>query len=190
MKNDFDEKMETYREVGTRLQLSSSTMNRITNMEGKMRKTRIGKKIFIFNLSMLLVVLLVIPVTAYGAYQVSEALLGKVRNADYSQEQIEELDVRLKQQEFSDEDIKILNDLNVNEYGQTYGPDALGADLIEVISDQGEIGYVYRADLEKTEANTITEALQDGDLCKLKVYKYDGRTPIGTFTLTDGCFVN
>lgn len=183
MNVDFNERMETYREVGERLHLSSSTITRIKNMEGEMKKTRTGRKIFIFNLSILLVALLVTPLTAYGAYQV---LYEKVRNTNYSQEQIEDLNAQLKNQEFSDDDIAFLNDLKVNEYGQTYGPDALGADLIEVISDQGEIGYVYREDLEVTESNTIDEALQNEGACRIKVYENDGRTEIGTFTLTDG----
>ncbi len=35
-----------------------------------------------------------IPLTVYGAYQVSQTLYEKVRNVDYSQEQIEELDAQ------------------------------------------------------------------------------------------------
>jgi hypothetical protein len=132
------------------------------------------------------VTLFMIPLTVYGAYQVSQALYEKVRNVDYSQEQIEELDAQLKHQQFSDDDIANLNELKVNEYGQTYGPDVLGSVLVEVISDQGEIGYVYREDLEITEANTINEALQNEEVCRIKVYENDGRTEIGTFTLTDG----
>lgn len=184
--NDFNEKMEVYRKVGTRLRLLPDTVTRIENMEDKMKRTRIGRKILVFNLSILLVSLLMIPLTAYGAYQVSQVLYEKVRNADYSQEQIKELDAQLKQQEFSDDDITILNGLNVNEYGQTYGPDALGADLIEVISDQGEVGYVYREDLEVTEANTLKETLENEEVYIIKVYENDGKTEIGTFTLTDG----
>jgi hypothetical protein len=186
MNADFNEIMKTYREVGTRMHLSSSTKTRIKNMEGKMKRTQIGRKIFVFNFAIFLTTLFMIPLTVYGAYQVSQALYEKVRNVDYSQEQIEELDAQLKHQQFSDDDIANLNELKVNEYGQTYGPDVLGSVLVEVISDQGEIGYVYREDLEITEANTINEALQNEEVCRIKVYENDGRTEIGTFTLTDG----
>lgn len=127
-----------------------------------------------------------LPITAYGAYQISQVLQEKVQNANYSQAQIEELDGRLKSQGFSEDDIAALNDVKVNEYGQTYGVDALGAELIEVISDQGEMGYVYREDLEATEADTIDEALLNEKGSSLKAYKDDGKTEIGTFTLTDG----
>ena len=137
-------------------------------------------------ITIIILAMVALPLTAYGAYQVSQALHEKVHNANYSQAQIEELDAELKEQGFSEGDIAILNDIKVNEYGQTYGPDALGADLIEVISDQGEIGYVYRENLEATEANTIGEALLSGEMLSLKVYENDGKTEIGTFTLTDG----
>ena len=186
MNDDFNQKMEVYKEVGKQLHPSSSSITRIKNMEGKMQKTKVGRRIAIFNIFIALVTLFMIPFTAYGAYQVSQALYEKVQNADYSQEQIEELNDQLKNQEFSDDDIANLNELKVNEYGQTYGPDALGADLIEVISDEGEIGYVYREDLESTEPKSLEEALENEEISRIKVYKNDGKTEIGTFTLTDG----
>lgn len=185
MDTDFKKKMETYRDVGVNLHLSTNTITSIKSMKSEMKRSRIGRKIFIFNFLILLATSLVVPLTAYGAYQVSQALYEKVRNANYSQGQIEELNTQLKDQAFTDDDIAALNDLNVNEYGQTYGPDALGADLIEVISDQGAIGYVYREDLEATRVNMIKEALQNKGGCIIKVYENDGRTETGTFTLTD-----
>lgn len=145
------------------------------------------KKLFSTSIiTIILIAIVALPITAYGAYQVSQALHEKVQSANYSQSQIEELDGQLKSQGFSDDDIAALNDVKINEYGQTYGVDALGAELIEVISDQGEIGYVYRENLEATEADTIDEALFNEKGYSIKVYKNDGRTEIGTFTLTDG----
>lgn len=144
------------------------------------------KENFDFLFRNIFATLFMIPLTVYGACQVSQATYEKVWNVDYSQEQIEELDAQLKNQQFSNDDIANLNELKVNEYGQTYGPDVLGSDLVEVISNQGEIGYVYRGDLEVTEANTINEALKNEEVCRIKVYENDGRTEKGTFTLTDG----
>lgn len=186
MNDDFNQKMEVYREIGKQLHPSSSSIMRIKDMEGKMKRTKVGRKIVIFNMVVILLTLIVVPLTAYGAYQVSQVLLEKVQNANYSQEQIEELDEQLKEQEFSDDDIEMLNELKMNQSGQTYGPDALGADLIEVVSDEGEIGYVYREDLEGTEPKTVEEALERQGDYKIKVYESDGRTKIGTFTITNG----
>ena len=101
----------------------------------------------------------------------------KVKNVNYTSEQIEELDKQLKEQHFSEEYIEQLEKLNTNSDGLIYGPDVLGADLIEVISDQGQLGYIYRTDYDGAEPNKEVV---------LTVYKEDGKTIIGTFKLTDG----
>ena len=45
---------------------------------------------------------------------------------------------------------------------------------------------MYREDLEVTEANTLKETLENEEVYIIKVYENDGKTEIGTFTLTDG----
>ena len=75
--------------------------------------------------------------------------------------------------------------LEVNSSGLTYGIDALGADLIAVISDQGEHGYIYRRGLDRPSPRTIEEALAiSGKGRVITVFKEDGVTEIGTFTIS------
>ena len=76
--------------------------------------------------------------------------------------------------------------MNTNEFGLTYGPDILGADLIEVVSEEGNIGYVYRKDLDAEKADTLENALDDKGNRVLKVYDKNGKKEIGTFVLNDG----
>ena len=79
--------------------------------------------------------------------------------------------------------------MNTNEYGLTYGltygPDILGADLIEVVSKEGNIGYIYRKDLDAEKAATLENALDDNRNIVLKVYDKNGKKEIGTFVLTN-----
>ena len=115
------------------------------------------------------------------------ALSDKVKNTNYTQDQIEVLCRQLEEQGFSEEDINRIPELNMNDEGLLYGSDHLGADLISVKSDQGVSGYVYRRELDQaTEANSIDEALANSKVAVIKVYKEDGKEEIGTFTLSDG----
>ena len=86
---------------------------------------------------------------------------------------------------FSENDISNLTELNTNEFGLTYGPDILGADLIEVVSKEGNIGYIYRKDLDAEKAATLENALDDNRNIVLKVYDKNGKKEIGTFVLTN-----
>lgn len=114
-------------------------------------------------------------------------LSDKVKNTNYTQEQIEVLCRELEEQGFSERDIYRIPELHMNEGGLVYGSEHLGADLISVKSDQGVSGYIYRSDMDQaTEANSIAEALTNPKGAVLKVYKEDGKEEIGTFTLSDG----
>lgn len=142
------------------------------------------KKVLAANIVIAILVIILIPVTIYAAYQASQVLYNKVKNAGYSQEEMMQLDSDLKKYGFGDKDISILNELHANESGLTYGPDILGADLIEVVSQEGNMGYIYRKDLEEIEANSIDEAIQEKGDIKITVYDKEGEKNIGTFRLT------
>lgn len=188
MSNRLDEKLEAYAEIGESLYMTEGKKRVLKNLQQCSRKrTYVGMRIAFFNLSMVLLALIMIPLTVYAAYQVSPILMEKVKNANYTPEQIEELDKQLKEQHFSEEYIEPLEELNTNSDGLTYGPDVLGADLILVVSDQGEMGYIYRSDYEQADATTLDEAIANPNReVTLTVYDKDGKTKIGTFTLTDG----
>ena len=126
-----------------------------------------------------LLIISMIPVTAYAAYQVSQVLYS------YSQEDMVQLEQDLHKYGFSENDISNLTELNTNEFGLTYGPDILGADLIEVVSKEGNIGYIYRKDLDAEKAATLENALDDNRNIVLKVYDKNGKKEIGTFVLTN-----
>lgn len=167
-----------------RICLSVESTNRIKDKIKNKKRTLLYKKILLFNCVLCLALIISVPITVYAAYEGMRVLYEKTQNADLSQEEIIELDAILKDEHFSEEDISKLNDLNRNESGQLYGPDILGAELIEVESDLGDVGYIYRSDLEEVEADNIEEALgKEEAKVVLTVYKNDGVTKIGTFTL-------
>lgn len=185
MSETIEKKLELYKKI--ELQLDPS-IDRLKALDGEKnnRKGRIMKTIMINNIIVILAVIIIIPVTVFATSEISHVLYEKVRNVGYSYEKIQKLEDELTKQGFSEEDISNLKELQVNENGQTYGPDNLGADLIEVISEEGDIGYIYRTDLEKSEAKSIDEALGSNGETVLKVYENDGITEIGTFVLSDG----
>ena len=188
MSSCLDEKLEVYTEIGDSIHMTENRKSALKNLQQCTRKrTYVGMRIILFNMSMVIAALIMIPLTVYAAYQVSPILVEKVKNANYTSEQIEELDQQLKNQHFSEEYIQPLDELNTNDEGLTYGPDVLGADLILVISDQGKTGYIYREDYEAVDAHTLDDALTNpnGEVV-LTVYDKDGKTQVGTFTLTDG----
>lgn len=184
MENDLLENLKQIQINHNRICLSDESTNRIKARIRNKKRTVVYKKILLFNCIMCIILATSIPITVYAAYGGMRVLYEKTQNAGLAQEEIEELDTFLKEEQFSEEDINNLNELNRNENGQLYGPDILGAELIEVESDLGEIGYIYRSDLENAEAESLEEALQQKGLEKvITVYNCDGETEIGTFTL-------
>ena len=176
-------KMELYKETSLYLSPSTDCINKIK--KGKCRKTKVAQKLIIANTVVCLLIISMIPVTAYAAYQVSQVLYDKVKNSSYSQEDMVQLEQDLHKYGFSENDISNLTELNTNEFGLTYGPDILGADLIEVVSKEGNIGYIYRKDLDAEKAATLENALDDNRNIVLKVYDKNGKKEIGTFVLTN-----
>ena len=173
--------------LATEITPSEEALSRLRNLSPNLKRTKAGKRIFMVNVVSIILCVFFTPAIALAAYNVSTSLYEKVINANLSQSEMEQLDSRLHEQGFSDENISDLNELNVNQYGQTYGPDALGADLIEVVADDGQIGYIYRNDMEEFQAQSLEDALKySEEVVTLTVYEKDGKTKISTFTLTDG----
>lgn len=182
--NDFEYQI---RSIATDIMPSEESLSRLRGLNPNSKRTNVGKKIFIVNTVSIMLCVLLTPAMAFAAYNISASLYEKVKNANLSQSEIEQLDNRLHEEGFTDENISDLNELNINQYGQTYGPDALGADLIEVVADDGQIGYVYRNDLEGLQAQNLEDAFKySGEVVTLTVYEKDGKTKISTFTLTNG----
>ena len=179
----IERKMAIYKETSLYLSPSTDCINKIK--KGKCRKTKVAQKLIIANTVVCLLIISMIPVTAYAAYQVSQVLYDKIKNSSYSQEDMVQLEQDLHKYGFSENDISNLTELNTNEFGLTYGPDILGADLIEVVSKEGNIGYIYRKDLDAEKAATLENALDDNRNIVLKVYDKNGKKEIGTFVLTN-----
>jgi beta-lactamase regulating signal transducer with metallopeptidase domain len=96
----------------------------------------------------------------YDIFEVSKNLLDKVKNVNYTPEQIEALDKKLKDRGETEYDICNMQELNVNKAGQTYGSWDLGADLIPAKGIDGVIGYINKEELEAPTVHTIEEALE------------------------------
>lgn len=146
-----------------------------------------GKGIMLFHWSMFFLATLAVPISAYGAYGGGKAIYEKMKNVNVPHEEIERTDRNVKEDGFTENRIGDLNELRENENGQTYGPDILGADLIEVEMGNGQVGYVYRESLYH-----FPESLEDARTGKgkiiLDVFENDGKTKIGQFTLENGRF--
>ncbi len=174
-----------------KIQLSNDKKEEIMNCYHKKRNyTSVGKRILIFNICMVIFYIVLAPMTAYAAVKIGgilyEAIQEKVKSAELSEDEIQMI-INSNALDESSEDVEFINnlaELQVNENGQTYGPDILNADLIAVTSDQGEEGYVYREELYVEAPKTPEEAISsNGEVRVIKVYLSDGITEIGTFTM-------
>ncbi len=157
------------------------------------KHTELGKRILVYQICVAVLVFIILPASVFAASKAVSVLKEKVEDTNYTNEQIEELYSELKNQGYSDEAIGLLTSLRTNEYGLTYGPLCMGADLIMVESDEGVDGYVYRDDFlyYQPDFKTPEEALKwqeefydnypDG--IKIPVYKSNGKDKIGTFTV-------
>lgn len=183
MREGLDENMEIYRNLEMRLCLSEEKKERILNNVKKCQRTKVYKRILFFNLAMVLLLTLSVPISTYAAYQGAKAIYEKVKSINMTNNEIENLDKQIKEEGFTEDSIGNLNELKKNENGQTYGPDILGADLVEVEMDNGQVGYVYREQLNNSPKN-LDEAKNVKDKMVLDAYKSDGKTKIGEFTLS------
>lgn len=115
-------------------------------------------------------------------------LRDKVKNANWSEEKTQQLiDIYREQPAYVFDGIENLPELCVNEYGQTYGLDALYPDLVAACADNGKSGYVYREELYPDVSNEGLKTAEEIEALShqhtvLNVYASDGRTIIGQFT--------
>lgn len=175
------------------------------------KRTSAGKKIIFFRVAMVaLICAAAVGVCAVGATAAGLDLAGvifdKTENTDLTDQEKMDLANELESlyQDVTEKDIALLEnlpDLQTNEYGVTYGSLQLGAELFEVISDDDEIGYVYKNDYigisgfevsNPDEAIAHTKAMEEGTIRNwVYVYESDGKTIIGklilgpTFTVSD-----
>ena len=172
------------------ISLSSEAKDNILDQfESKEHRTGAGKRVIMFNVCLVVALLIMTPVTVFATVKVSNSLKdlikGKVEDAGLPEEELDELVASFEGQENAEEYIMNLDELQVNSNNQTYGPDMWGGDLISVISDQGEQGYVYRDELYVDDGvDTLEEAINyESEERVLDVYASDGETVIGTFTI-------
>lgn len=169
-------------------QISDECGQRLRSISINTKHTKVWSRILISYGIIILLLIIMVPASAYGTITISDIVYDKLKNVGLSEEQMIEIEHGLKDAGFSDEKIKAFTPLEVNEYGQTYGLDALGADLIAVTSDEGLDGYVYRDELYgDIGINTPEEALEwqnsKTENRSFTVYESDGKTAIGKFTL-------
>lgn len=140
------------------------------------RKNSRTKYIILFTILTLLVI-----ISCIGYYKIIyvpkefsplyDAVYEKVKDAHLSKDEINTLCTQLSDSGFTIDTINDLDPLMLNQSNQTYGPEALGADLVKVISDTMQDGYVYKQELDLA-----------GPGESISVYQSDGLTIIGSYT--------
>lgn len=168
--------------------LSSDIKGDILDKYEQKKRTGVGKRVLTFNICLVLAIVIMAPVTVYATVKatdsIRELIKGKVESAGLPKEELDDIVVQFNGQDNAEEYIMDVDELHVNSNNQTYGPDMWGGDLVAVISDEGEQGYVYRDELYADEVDTLEEAVNYTDEERvLNVYDSDGETIIGTFTI-------
>ncbi|MCR4782561.1 MAG: hypothetical protein K5851_07465 [Lachnospiraceae bacterium] len=149
------------------------------------RMTKVGKRILIFQCIVVVVLLSAIPITGYAAYNLSRVVYDKVKNSGYTEDEIEDLSRQLSNYGFTEEDLSGFDELKVNKNGQTYGPDAFGADLILVELSDGTMAYIYRTDFEEATAPPKDlDHINSPESVELNAYAEDGETVLGVFIIS------
>ncbi len=110
-------------------------------------------------------------------------------DAGYEEDRIRMIAADLFSSGYGIENMSKLDPVHRNADGLTYGPDALGADLISCIADDGKPGFVYASEMNPETDGLVTleqiERAASEDIV-LNVYAADGKTVVGKFTLTVG----
>lgn len=196
--SDFDMLLtSTLSKTRENVHISKEKQERLYRINLDTKHTVCGKRIILVQCCVVLIIVLLFPVSILASTHAIKVMKEKVSGANLDADQVEDLYYQLKEEQgLSDEEIENVQPLCTNENGLTYGPDALGADLISVTSDQGLDGYVYREDLYYYEEymedfNTPEDAIKWQEEWREKypngysipVYENDGETQIGTFTI-------
>ena len=181
------------------VEMSDEALDRIMQLKRESGYTKVTRRISVVRFCVLFLSVFGLSAMAYTAFNLYEttayatytdlyaAVSEKVSDAGNPEKEVSELADELAKQGYSLEEVNSMPPLKKNQYGQTYGPDALGAELIAAESDEGRDGYVYRNELEEDGIQTPEEAAKKSyHTVRLNVYKSDGRTVIGYFTLGTG----
>ena len=187
LKNAFSKTREDWK-------ISDEGREKILSTNIRTKHTHCGKRIMIYQACVAVLVIAAASISVYASGRALDVFKEKVAVSGKSDREIEKMYDQLKDEGVTDEDIQRWPGLRINEDGLTYGPERYGADLIWVESDEGLDGYVYRTELETytiPDVSSPEEALEwqaevernNPDGVKLTVYKSDGKTEIGTFTL-------
>lgn len=123
----------------------------------------------------LVAAILALPAGAWGYSKLSDAVHEKVAEAQLSGRDMQTISEGLSEHGWEASEVEDLEPLGKNANGQTYGPEALAADLVLVDMDEGGQGYVYKEDLLKGD--------EEGALV-LDAYQSDGITKAGHFTMS------
>lgn len=175
----------------TQMQISDSCRTKIENLPNKIKHTKVRYRIILTQCICLLALIILVPTTTYAMVSISQTLFEKVKDAGLSEQELVQLDNELKDSGFTDEQLVNFYSLKINEDGQTYGPDAFGADLIAVLCQDGTEGYVYREDLYpennfKTPEEAINWQNSQTDDRLITIYKSDGKTVLGKYNPKSG----
>lgn len=185
---------EYYYDMEKKCSLSESKMDDFLKQATYQRHTRVWSRIMRMQFALLICIILFIPLTSYATGKAVGVLKEKVQDTNLSNDDINELYVYLKDNGYTDQQIKELQELHTNDRGQTYGAEAFLPDLVVVISDQGEVGYVYAKELEEIPGSYVNspseavEYMQNRDKYLpyvIDVYDSDGETKMGTFTIQE-----
>ena len=112
------------------------------------KHTKCGRHIFLVHLITIMIICFIIPLSVYASSHAVTVIKDKVSETGMSEKEMENLYWSLRNQDFTDQDIRDSLELKVNENGLTYGPEAMGADLFAVSATNGKEGYCYRKDYE------------------------------------------
>ena len=185
---------EYYCDMEKKCSLSESKMDDFLKQATYQRHTKVWAKIKRMQFGLIMCIILFIPLTSYATGKAVGVLKEKVQDTNLSNDDINELYVYLKDNGYTDQQIKELQELHTNDRGQTYGAEAFLPDLVVVISDQGEVGYVYAKELEEIPEGNVNNPAEAAEYMQnrdkylpyvIDVYDSDGETEIGTFTIQE-----
>lgn len=185
---------EYYCDMEKKCSLSESKMDDFFKQTTYQRHTKVWAKIKRMQFGLIICIILFIPLTSYATGKAVGVLKEKVQDTNLSNDDINELYVYLKDNGYTDQQIKELQELHTNDRGQTYGAEAFLPDLVVVISDQGEVGYVYAKELDEIPGGNVNSPSEAAEYMKnrdkylpyvIDVYDSDGETEIGTFTIQE-----
>ena len=196
MKNNDLEYM--MRDLQTDVKPSDNAVARLGNLQRYSSETFVGKRIRRMQMAVVLLLILLIPTAVFAVQSISQIIFEKTKDADITQKEREQIQENFEEIGITDpERIKEFDSLQRNENGQTYGSYIYDPDLIAMINDDDEIGYVYAEEFYWEDEivdgfKTPEEVLawkeekekivaEQGYIKKMLIYESDGETVIGAY---------